>query len=140
QRLEERRFAGRLVLRPQTRERALEQQQCPAAIEQLLRRQIVARLEQITAFGVLRVERNRRQRPTALEGPCPIAFVRQEVAHGGAQKRSETAARGIGVAEVVLLEDAREELLRQIGGGVRGVPLAADERVDGIPVCFAEAR
>ena len=58
--------------------------------------------------------------------------------HGGEQERSKAALLAIGVRHPIVLEEAREELLRQVLGVLRREAPAAHVSVKGIPVSLAE--
>src|SRR5438105_1585423 len=119
----------RRVFVAQACEYPLEQGERPAAIEQPLWREIVARFELVSALGSLHIERDRWLETAALQRPRPIALVREEVPDRGAEKGAKSSACRVGIVKVVFLEHAREEFLRQVGGFFRAIPLSADERI-----------
>ncbi len=131
-------LAGRHMTLAQAREHALEQRQGPLAIEQLFRREIVARLELISPLGHLHIERDRRLSAAALQSPGAVALVREEVADRRAKKGAKAPSCRIGVLEVVLLENAQEERLREVCAVFRTIPLPADECVHRVPVHLAQ--
>ncbi|MBM3989230.1 MAG: VUT family protein, partial [Planctomycetes bacterium] len=66
------------------------------------------------------------------------ALVREMVAQGGDQERAESAALRGQLAEVALLEQAREETLHRVGGFVRIEPAAPKERVQRRPILLTQ--
>ena len=78
------------VLVAEPRQDTLEQDERPAAIEQLLGREIVARLEPVGPLGGLDIERDRRRRAAALQRPGAIALVREKVADRRRRERRES--------------------------------------------------
>src|SRR5207245_2190013 len=69
-----------------------------------------------------------------LLGRLAVVFVGQEVLAGGEQVGAEPAAGAVGGGEVVLLQEAGEERLGQVLGGVVVVATAADISINRVPV------
>src|SRR5262249_11274953 len=112
----------------------IEQRQRPAAREQLFRRRRVGGLQAVPALGGAEVQRQACPTAAALAGVGPVALVGQAVLAGRQQERPEFALLAVYYLQVVLFQQPGEELLGQVLGLVRPVPLPADEGVEGIPV------
>jgi hypothetical protein len=100
----------------------------------------VHRPEPNTLFRRHEVDRNRDDATSTLESEAAVALVEQEVLAGGEKKRAEAATIAIGASEILFLDEARKEGLRQILRFLEGMTTAPDEGEDRVPVKRAKAR
>ena len=126
------------MLGAQSRQSALEQRQCPAALVGLFWCQFVKRLATIALLADAHVEGQNRPAAAAFLRPSLAPLFREEMIQRRKQKRTKLAAFAIGNAQAVRIQQPGEELLRQIAGLVGIVPAPPDVGVKGIPVGFAE--
>jgi hypothetical protein len=130
---------GILLLAPQARQRALEDGERPAALEDLLRGQVIDRLEPVAALDLVRIERDDVGASAALPGLRLLALFRQEVLDRGHQEDPEASALGVVIVEVALLEQLGEVGLRQVAGLLWTIALPPHQGVDRVPVDPAES-
>src|SRR5262249_48723833 len=112
----------------------------PAPLEQPLRGEAMAGLEQIASLRVLHVQQQLLAAVPALEGGHRLPLVREEVLARGEQERTEAALVPADVGEEVPLEEAAEELLGEVVGLVGGVAAPPHVGVQRIPIPPAEIR
>ena len=99
---------------PQTLQGAVEHGQCPASIEDRFRRARVHRLEQVSSFGGFELERQRGGAATSFLCPAVLCVVEEEVLERRQKKRSEAAALLPRIPNVLFVEEAGQERLRQV--------------------------
>ena len=99
---------------------------------------MIDRLDQVVAIlAGGEIERDRGPRAAALLRPLTPALVGQKVLHRPQQKRAEAAALPIGDRQVILGQEADEELLRQVLGVLGRVARPANEGIEREPVALA---
>ncbi len=86
--------------------------QCPAALEEALRRQLVRRLAPVPPFGRGQVNRDDAVASAAFQGSVALAMVRQEVGTGSPQKGSEAAPLSVRAGQVAPLEQISPYAIR----------------------------
>ncbi len=92
-------------------EDGIEQGQCPAFFVQSFRGQMIFRLDPaIAILAAVEIERNRAWATAPLPGPAASPLVGQEVFDRSQQERTKLAAPGIRDRQVVLGQEAGEEL------------------------------
>src|SRR5713101_4781967 len=70
----------------------------------------------IASFAALEIEGQNAQAAASLLGVKPVVLLAQEVLEGSQEERPELAAGRIGCLEIILFQQLREKLLRQILG------------------------
>src|SRR3954453_18427246 len=107
--------AGTRKLGLEGRQHLPDESQYPPPFEEPFRRQRVRRLDRLVArFTCLEIERQVGLAAAAFFCPRALALVRQEVLQRRQQKRAEAPPIAIGGGDRVLLEQLREEGLRQV--------------------------
>jgi hypothetical protein len=112
----------------------VEQVQGPGSIEEAFRSRRVGRFAEVAVLGVVGVDGQRGPAATALEGTAPFVVMGQEEAAVGPQEGAEAAPTTVGRGQDIGLQESREVLLGQVERLVGVMPLAANERIDRIPV------
>src|SRR5688572_5907470 len=131
--------AGRPV-RFDALESALEHRQRPVALEGALGRELVGRLEPQALVRRLELQRERRAACPALLGLGAVPLVGEEVLQGAEQPGAEAPALRVRALDGVLLEQAREEGLRQVARVLAVVAAPAHISVERPPIRRAEVR
>ncbi len=98
---------------------------------------MIFRFPAVTIFGGEGVQWKQRAPAAALQRLCAGPLLGQEMLQSRQEKRAKLAFRAVNVAQIILLQEPHEELLRQILGIVRAVALPADEGVKRIPIDLA---
>ena len=80
----------------------------------LLRRDVVGGFAAVARFRRVELQREQRHAAAALLRPGLVPFVGEEVIHGGQQERAKAALLAVGVGHPIVLQQPREELLRQV--------------------------
>src|SRR5215468_103012 len=70
----------------------------------------------------------------------PVPFVRQKMFQRSQEKRAESAALTIGIAQIVLLKQHREKTLSEVLGLISIVTATPDKCIDGRPIDLAQGR
>src|SRR5437879_6462401 len=92
------------------------------------------RLQMVGIFRCFGIERNHADLPAALLRSRLVPMIGQKITQRRQEKRAELAFFPAHLSKPVMIEQMREERLRQVLGIVRTVALSPDERVKRIPV------
>lgn len=138
--LEQRLIAGGHVLSAQVLEDGCEQGETPLAIVETLRCLRVRESTLITTLGGDDVDRQCGMTTSALHRQRAVALIEEKVLARRQQKRAKPSAAAVGVTDVALLDQAREESLGEILRFLCGKSLPPNERENRVPVQSAETR
>src|SRR6185369_9867088 len=134
QRSEEWSLVGSGVFASQYGEHLLDQSHCPLSLEVVGWVGFVDRLASIALLSRVGVKGKKSQSATTFETARPFPFVDQKVFQRSQQERAELAAVAICHGEVVFLQQAGKEGLRQILSIFWAVSLPSDVNIKRIPV------
>jgi outer membrane receptor protein involved in Fe transport len=138
--LEVLRFAAPNRLRLEARQRAVKDGNRPAAVEDRFRCLVARWFALESSLGTLEFERQNLDAAAALRGHVPVAFVGGKILERRQQKGAKAATTRIGMAEGLLLENLREERLRQVLRFISAAAAASKIRVERIPIRLTQAR
>ena len=112
----------------------------PGAVEDFLRREFVRWLEAKFRFAVFDVQRQDFAVAATLLRVRLIPLVGEKVLHGNEQERAEPPAGRRGLFEGVLLDEPREEALRDVFGTFGIDAFFPQENVKWVPIPLAQER
>src|ERR1700680_646615 len=98
----------------------------------------MCRLQLVGLLGVPKLDRKDHISASTLLRRNAVRLVEEKVLDCSEEKSAEPTAALVGLSHVILFEQPNEEVLGQVTGLVRFVPLSADERIQRIPVTLAQ--
>src|SRR5207244_13349746 len=107
-------------------------------IVELVRTQVVRRINLIACVGAVPVERERRRAAAALLALGAVPFVREEVFQRGEDEGAKFPLLAAEPFEVIPGEESGEEALRQVFGVLTGVAVPSNVGVKRIPISAAQ--
>jgi hypothetical protein len=124
----------------QSRHDAIEERQGPSPVERAFWSLRGCPFETQSAFRLVELEGQRGNPATAFGSRVAGTLICREVLQRLQEEGTESPPGRVGQSDDLLLEQQREERLRQVLGIRRTMTSPAEKGVQGIPICFAESR
>lgn len=109
-------FAAAAELGAKAAHHQFEDRKGPTAVIDEVSREGIGGFGVVSGFSGVRIEGYELMSASAFPGAFPVPFVGEIMFEGREEKRTELAAGGIDVGEIVFMEEAGEETLDQILG------------------------